>query len=528
MGKKLHVLIIDDSEADFYLLNRELQNGDYAVDSLRVDSETTMVAALTVRDWDLFLSDCRLPNFNPETAIKICKARNLDAPFILVSGAVGEEDVVSLLKAGVQDFVHKDNLARLLPAIERGLREADEHRKRVAAEEALINSEEQFRSISEAATDAIIATDEIGLITVWNQGAEQIFGYQKIEIIGESIACLVPAEHLNSYRDRLLGFMQSEGGKNLGSSVELQGIRKNGDKFSLELSLATWTARGALRFSAIIRDITNRQMIEQERVRLQQQTVRSGQLITLGVMATGIAHEVNNPNNSIQFNTAMLTDVWRDVVPFLERARAEDGEFLLAGVPVTEVLETMPRLFDGIKKSSVRIQKTIQNLKRLSRQDLGILDQKVNLSAVVADSVSVLQSQINKLCSNFHCEIIAPIPLVRGNPQQLEQVIINLLLNALQSLPDRGKKVTIKLYKYMLQEGVMIEVTDEGKGISQQHLKLLTDPFFTTRAEDGGTGLGLSISNSIINNHGGQMTFVSQVEQGTTVTVQLPIHPVSQ
>ncbi|MBF0379897.1 MAG: PAS domain S-box protein [Magnetococcales bacterium] len=524
MRKKLHILIIDDSKKDFQLLHHILRKGYVDVKCQRIESEPEMVQALSQTRWDLFISDCRMPLFSAQAALKIYNEHDLESPFILVSGAIGEEEAVSLLKSGAKDFVHKDNLSSLLPTIERCFMEAEEYKKRKVAEEALRNSEEQFRSISESASDAIIATDENGLVTVWNNSAHKTFGYTKEEIIGQPVKNLVPEQEWEALKIELRHCMEIDNQVTKSCVKELHGLKKGGVIFPVELSLSTWSVKGTPRFSAIVRDITQRRQVDEERVILQQQSIRFGQLATIGVLAAGVAHEVNNPNNSIQFNTAMLHDVWGDAVPFLERARREEGDFLLAGVPISDVLDTMPRLFDGIKKSSLRIQNIIQNLKHLSRQDKGVLDQEVNLTTIINDSISILQSQIKKYCNNFSSEAAESLPMVLGNTQQLEQVFINLILNALQALGSRDGNVTVSISQDSNTNAVLVSVTDDGKGICEKDLKLLTDPFFTTRTDVGGTGLGLSISNTIINNHGGHITFESELDKGTTVTVQLPIN----
>jgi len=142
LGKLLHVLIIDDSEADALLLKRALCKGGLEVETERVDCAIDMRGAMETRSWDVAISDCHMPKFSPEEALLIWQNHDHDQPFIVASGAIGEEEAVDLLKAGAQDFVRKDNLARLVTAIERELREADERRARREAEEALRDSEE--------------------------------------------------------------------------------------------------------------------------------------------------------------------------------------------------------------------------------------------------------------------------------------------------------------------------------------------------------------------------------------------------
>jgi serine phosphatase RsbU (regulator of sigma subunit) len=143
MGKPLRVLIIDDSKADALLLVMALRKGGLEVDSTRVDTAATMRDAMAAQRWDVAISDCHMPEFTPDGALAIWKEDGHDQPFIIASGAIGEEEAVVLLKAGAQDFVRKDNLARLVTAIERELRETEERRARREAEEALRDSEER-------------------------------------------------------------------------------------------------------------------------------------------------------------------------------------------------------------------------------------------------------------------------------------------------------------------------------------------------------------------------------------------------
>ena len=143
MGDLLHVLIIDDSERDAFLLQRTLRKGGLEIDSIRVDTAEAMRSAIATQHWDVAISDCHMPEFTPEGALAIWKEDGQDQPFIIASGPIGEEEAVALLKAGAQDFVRKDNLARLVTAIERELRETEERRGRREAEEALRDSEER-------------------------------------------------------------------------------------------------------------------------------------------------------------------------------------------------------------------------------------------------------------------------------------------------------------------------------------------------------------------------------------------------
>ncbi|HIJ84803.1 MAG TPA: PAS domain S-box protein, partial [Magnetococcales bacterium] len=276
------------------------------------------------------------------------------------------------------------------------------------------------------------------------------------------------------------------------------------------------------RIFASVRDITERVASEEEKRTLERMAFHRERLATIGTLAAGVAHEINNPNNAIHFNAVMLQDIWPDLERVLQKAMDEDGNFLLAGLPVSESMETLPRMFEGIRKSSERIQSIIGNLKHLSRQEQGPVSVSIDLKMVLRETVAILQGQISRHTNHFHMEYLEQPVLVLGNAQQLEQVFINLILNALQSLPKRNLAVGVSMSKSLIPNEIQVIITDEGIGIPKENLSKLTDPFFTTKAEQDGTGLGLSIASSIITNHGGRMTFFSQEKTGTTVTVTLP------
>ena len=182
-----------------------------------------------------------------------------------------------------------------------------------------------------------------------------------------------------------------------------------------------------------------------------------------------------------------------------------------------------PRLLEGIEKSARRIEAIVGNLKHLARPDQGELDHEVDIAEVLRTALSILQNQIHMLCDDCRLDILEPLPAVRGNAQQLEQVFINVILNALQSLPKRSASVRIVA---TLEEGgefIRVTVSDQGSGISEEDHSRVFDPFFTTKGEHGGTGLGLSISYRIIQNHKGKMVLNSRPGEGTNVIMQLPV-----
>jgi signal transduction histidine kinase len=178
---------------------------------------------------------------------------------------------------------------------------------------------------------------------------------------------------------------------------------------------------------------------------------------------------------------------------------------------------------EGIVKGSQRIEKIVGNLKHMARPDAGDLDHSVDLGEVLPTALSILQSQIHRYTDHCRLELPASLPCVPGNGQQLEQVFINLILNALQSLPNRSAAVLITAGLDPEGEFVRVCVADEGQGMTAEVRERVTEPFFTTRSGTGGTGLGLSISARIIQHHSGRMEIESRPGVGTRVSVLLPL-----
>src|SRR5215207_6831524 len=189
MGRPLRVLIIEDSEDDAQLLLRELRRG-YEVEFERVETADTLQLALTEKTWDLIVSDYTLPMFSAPKALEALEASGLDIPFIIVSGTIGEETAVAALKAGADDFLVKGKFARLGPAIERELRDAEIRRDRKRAEEQNAYHARLLRHIN----DAVIATDDQFRITAWNRAAEKMYGWSGEEVMGHSVSDILSFE----------------------------------------------------------------------------------------------------------------------------------------------------------------------------------------------------------------------------------------------------------------------------------------------------------------------------------------------
>lgn len=272
-------------------------------------------------------------------------------------------------------------------------------------------------------------------------------------------------------------------------------------------------------------DITERRRAE-ERERLNAlQLIQADKLASLGVLVSGVAHEINNPTNYILLNGRLCARVWKDLAPILDDYRRRHGEFLLAGMSLGEALPRVSRLMDGIHEGAQRITKIVQSLRDFARRDPGDLTREVDPVAVVDSAVTLVRHRLSECTDRFTVSCEPDVPAVRGSFQQLEQVAVNLLTNACDALSSRDRAIRVSVRFDRPAARVVIEVADEGSGISAETLARIFDPFFTTKQDRGGTGLGLSISYSIVRNHGGELALASAEGQGTVATVRLPPAP---
>jgi two-component system, cell cycle sensor histidine kinase and response regulator CckA len=262
MSGPLRVLMVEDSEDDSVLIAAELQRGGFEAAFERVETAATMQAALDRQEWDLIVCDYSMPQLEGPAALAIYLQKARDIPFIGVSGTVGEETVAEMMKAGAHDYVLKNHLARLVPAVKRELHAAQQRRDRRQAE--AISA--YLASIVQSCDDAIVGKTLDGIVVSWNAGAERMYGYTADEMIGHSISILIP-----SYRpDELPGiFNKIKRGEGV-DGFETVRLRKNGTPIEVSLTISpirdsTGHVVGA---STVARDITRRKEEENERLSL--------------------------------------------------------------------------------------------------------------------------------------------------------------------------------------------------------------------------------------------------------------------
>ena len=394
--------------------------------------------------------------------------------------------------------------------------------ERQAVEVALRTSEERLRAITESANEAIVSTDSAGNIVSWNAGATVLFGYAPDEILGSPFTRLLPARHRESQAQLFAEWATTGHSPLIGTILYAVGLRKNEQECPLEVSLAGWATHEGRYLTGIIRDLTERKRLEETTRQQEMQLIQANKMTALGTLISGVAHEINNPNQLVLLNAQVLANAWVDARGILDEYAQREGGLTFAGLPYAEMREAIPTLLRDIHESAQRIERIVSDLKNFARPGQTGGRGRVDVNAAAQRALRLLTHLIARHTTRFHTHFASDVPPIHGDAQQLEQVVVNLVVNALEALPNTSCGVTLST-RFNAEEGcIILEVEDEGTGIPVEDLPRLTEPFFTTKLDRGGTGLGLAISSSLVHAHAGSLSFTSEPGIGTRVRVTLP------
>jgi len=264
--------------------------------------------------------------------------------------------------------------------------------------------------------------------------------------------------------------------------------------------------------------------LAEEKARLrQEQLFRASKMVSLGTLVSGVAHEINNPVTSALLNTQTLRKVWDAVLPVLDERTHSNGDFKVGAMTYTEIRQRMPMLLSHIEDGTRRVRDIVTDLKDFARETPAERSDDIDLNEVVVKAVGLVSNLIKKSTSNFSVDYMPDPPVFKGSAQRIEQVVINLVMNACQALADSDRAIKVRTGRDPVKACVFIEVADEGMGIPPEVMQQIKDPFYTTKRDAGGTGLGLAISDRIVRDHEGDMAFSSNRGEGTTVRVSFPI-----
>lgn len=380
--------------------------------------------------------------------------------------------------------------------------------ERKLTEKALKESEARYRLVHNTAFDGIIIANSQDRIIDCNDSAARIFGYARGEIIGMPVSTIVPEKYREAHRKGLKRFLETGESKVQGQIVELEGIKKSGEIFPLELALNNFTLGGVVHFTAMIRDITERKKTERERELIQARLSQSQKMEAIGRFAGGIAHDFNNILTAIRGNAELA----------IEEMSKDDPLY--------------PKV-DGIVTSVMLASKLTRQLLLFSRgQPFELVPLDIN--KVISDLLLMISRLIGEEIT-ISTELAPDAWTIEADEGNVEQVIMNLAVNAKDAMPSGGK-LMIKTENIVIDEKraesipgarpgetVRLTVADTGVGMSRELVSRIFEPFFTTKEAGKGTGFGLAVVYSIVKQHNGWISVESAPGKGTTFRIYFPV-----
>ena len=360
-------------------------------------------------------------------------------------------------------------------------------------------AEERFRRIVESASIALLVVDSDGRVNFANRRASETFGYPLVELEHLSIEQLVPAasrERHRAHRDR---YMENPEPRPMGMGLELFGLRKDGSEFPCEISIAPFPDHGLGLTLAMVTDISARRQAELVATHQRAELTHLSRVAVLGELSASLAHEINQPLAAILSN-------------------AEAARRYLERDPVD--LQQLREIVDDIIADDQRAGEVIRRLRAMLRKE-ELPHVELDLNAAILGVLQIMHSDLVNRGAVVEQSLAAGLPPISGDPVQIQQVLLNLLVNACDAMAERPRPRTLTVRTFRHDGAIWTEIEDHGNGIPEADLERIFDPFVTTKQL--GTGLGLSVCRTLVKSHGGRIWARNNPAGGATLTVTLPI-----
>ncbi len=493
----IRVLSIEDSSEDTDIVIEELRQGGFEVICRRVETPADLHRALRNGNWDVVLSDYSMPRLNGLKAASMVRRHSPELPIIFVSGVIGEKRAVEAMRAGVCDYVSKNNLGRLAAAVNRELRRTAERNQ---AQQSLQEAKEYASSIVASIHMPLVILDgNMGIRSV-NPAFEQAFNWlagRSSPQAFEALLELIPqkAQVIASVKKAL---RSGEHSSELEIEIELPERRLSYLVSSQAIEPSRNGSEG--RVLLVMHDVTERKALERR-------MIASQRLEAVGRLANNIAHDFNNLLTVIGGRASLLESSSQC------SATQDTAQIILAAV-----------------NRASRLTRQLMAFSRQQAQDLS----EIRLDVVVERIKPILRSLVDESI-DISFQLNGQSDLVRADLSQLEQIVVNLAVNARDAIIEGGKIVIRTSCQDMPQGRILhqgggvppgsyaiLEVSDTGTGMSQEVLDRIFEPFFTTKEPGKGTGLGLSTVYGIVQQNRGYIRVESKPDQGTRFKVYFP------
>jgi two-component system sensor kinase FixL len=357
----------------------------------------------------------------------------------------------------------------------------------------------ELAAFLDAAVDAVVVIDHRGRIETFNRAAEKLFGYSAAEVLGKNVSVLMPEPDCSAHDAYMARYLATGEARIIGKAREVRALRKDGTGFPVLLSVGRIEGTNPPRFVGFVHDLAAQRNVEAQAALAQEKLHRLDRLSIMGEMASGLAHEVNQPLAAI--NT------------FAQAARR-----LLQGCS-GEALDDIAGALDQISEQALRAGDIIQWLRSFSRNQ-GSGHEPLDCNKLIAQVLPLAQVRARRHAIEIRTQLEVPLPLVSGNSSELQQILLNLLNNSIDAMLPSGGGRIITLSTRSAGDDVEVAVTDTGPGLSAAARERLFSPFFTTKEQ--GTGLGLAIGVTIMRAHGGRLQYRDPPAGGACFYFSLP------
>jgi PAS domain S-box-containing protein len=494
----LRILLLEDDAHDAELIQELLETDHFGCETTRVQTRAEFLAALKNSEIDLIFADYQLPSFDGLSALKLAQSERPDLPFIFVSGTLGEEVAIEALKIGATDYILKTRLARLVPSVQRALREARERAERRMAEEIARRSEKELLDVIEAIPTMAFTTLPDGG-SVWAN--RQWVDYTGLSVEETSGAGWQSTLHPDDVDEHVTRWQQSlVSGEPFESEARHRSA--NGEyRWFLVRAVPLRDENGKIRkWYGTLTDIEDRKRAEQERERLRQleaDLAYMSRVMTMGELAASLGHEVKQPIAAAAMNAQACTRwLHRDVPDVTEACHA-------ASLMIADV---------------TRAAEIIDRVRSLYRRGTPIRE-LVDLNEIIREMVVLLNDTADRNSVSIRTELDVSLPTARADRVQLQQILMNLMSNGIEATQATGGELSVTSRR--TEDGqLLISVSDSGVGLPVDGPERIFEAFFTTKPH--GTGMGLSISRRIIESHGGRLWASPNAGRGATFQFTLP------
>lgn len=538
------VMLVDDTPANLRFLQDIIRNAGHRVVAFP-DGAAALVAAER-NPPDIILLDILMPEMD---GFEVCNRlkrtpRLADIPVLFLSALSEPADKARAFSSGGVDYITKpfqaeevlhrvDTHLRLsqmtrqleamveertaeLAASNRSLRQEMAVRKELEKQQELQRA--LLQAVFEGIREPLLLVDSDMNILLFNRIAADYYHTVGIDI----------ASGLVLYHDAAGGCLDEKLERMVHQAIAQQSettVERCGfaDSQRFEQVVVYPLQKGQHPPQAIIRiaDIT-----EQRRMNIEM--AQADKLIALGTLIAGVAHEINNPNQVICVNAPIIKEAWQNARPILDASLQRGDDFSIGGASYSQLKDDIPQLIADLGASGERITRIVSVLRDYSKKNDTMLSAPVAIGKILDNVILMIHHKIKQCTDRFIVDHGDNLPLINADEYQLEQVVVNLLINALESLPSRRKGVVVATRYVSEKKRVIVEISDEGIGIPTESVARIMDPFYTTKRANGGTGLGLSITQRIVFQHGGDIEVQSREGAGSTFRVLLPIFEKSE